>query len=99
MSSYEDHIEYRDGPAGRRAALVRGPDVWEVVSTEPDVRGRAQRIAAVAEYLRLSVQQVSAAFDYYDDHRAEIDAWVAENGRVAHKAYVAWSGSPGASHH
>jgi len=98
VRSYGGHICYREGPAGRRAALVSGPDVWEVVTTEPDVRGRAQRIAAVAEYLSLGVEPVTAAFAYYDDHRAEIDAWVAENNRVAEEAHAAWRASQAPSH-
>ena len=31
----EDHpgVVFRDGPAGRRAALAGGPDIWEVIAT------------------------------------------------------------------
>lgn len=93
VSSYGGHIDYREGVSGRRAVLVNGPDVWEVVTTEPDVPERARRIAAVAEYLSLGVESVTAAFAYYDDHRREIDAWVAENRRISEQAHAAWRAS------
>ena len=86
VDSYGGYIEHRDGPGGRRAGVVGGPDVWEVVTTEPGVSGRERRVAAVAEYLSLSVEQVAAAFRYYDDHRQEIDAWVAENDALSEES-------------
>jgi hypothetical protein len=63
MDSYGGHIRYAEGPAGRRAMLVRGPDVWEVVTCEPDAGSRAERIPAIADYLALSIEQVTAAFE------------------------------------
>jgi hypothetical protein len=90
VPSYDRLITHRGGPSRSRAALIGGPDVWEVISTEPDVPGRTQRIAAVAAYLSLTVEQVSAAFGCYDDHRAEVDAFVTANRQAADEAHAAW---------
>jgi hypothetical protein len=72
----EDHpgIVFRDGPAGRRAALAGGPDVWEVIET---LRGTElageEAVAAAAEWGNLPVGQVRLAVRYYGDFRQEID--------------------------
>ncbi len=59
-------IVFRDGPSGRRAALVNGPDVWEVVSAVVDSDiPPGQREERVADLLDLSVAQVRAAMAYY----------------------------------
>src|SRR5258708_1732235 len=43
-------IVYRDGPTGRRAGLVGGPDVWEVVRAVRGAPGKGdQRVRRVAE--------------------------------------------------
>ncbi|WP_211659253.1 hypothetical protein [Phytoactinopolyspora halophila] len=84
-------IVFRDGPTGRRAALVGGPDVWEVVAALrlSSARGEAA-VAATAEEMSLSVAQVKTALDYYGAYPDEIDAQVAENERAAEDAYAAW---------
>ena|SRR5918992_2332319 len=84
-------VVFRDGPSGRRAALVPGPDVWEVVAAlrHSTARGEAALSAAAAE-MGLSVAQVKTALDYYGSYPDEIDEQVAENERVADEAYAAW---------
>lgn len=84
-------IVFRDGPTGRRAALVAGPDVWEVVAAlrHSSARGEAA-VAAVAEDLDLSMAMVQTALDYYGGYPDEIDAEVAENERAAEEAFAAW---------
>ena len=78
----EDHpgIVFRDGPAGRRAALAAGPDVWEVIET---LRGTGltgeQAIAATAEWGALSPAQVREAVRYYAEFQAEVDERIAFN--------------------
>jgi hypothetical protein len=98
VDSYSGHITHRDGPSGPRAALIGGPDVWEVISTEPDVPGRAPRVGAVAEYLGLTVEQVAVAFGYYDDHRAEVDARVTANRHAADEGHTGWLRRKSSSH-
>jgi hypothetical protein len=48
-------VVFRDGASGRRAALIGGPDVWEVVGglLRGDVRPE-DRISHAAEHLGLS---------------------------------------------
>lgn len=72
-----DHpqIVFRSGPAGRRAALVAGPEVVDVVGA---IRGGdlppEQRRARAAELLSIPESAVDAALDYYGDFAEEIDA-------------------------
>jgi uncharacterized protein (DUF433 family) len=89
----EDHpgILFRDGPAGRRAALAGGPDVWEIVET---LRGTGltgeQAIAATAEWGNLSHAQVRMAVRYYADFREEVDERIAHNRAEADRQQAAW---------
>lgn len=84
-------IVFRDGPTGRRAALVVGPDVWEVVAAlrYTSARGDAA-VSVAAEDMGLSTAQVKSALDYYGSFPDEIDEQVAENERAADDAYAAW---------
>ncbi len=84
-------IVFRDGPAGRRAALAAGPDVWEVVETlqSAEVKGEAA-IAATAEWGALTPAQVRAAVRYYGDYPDEIDARIRENRELADRELAAW---------
>ena len=40
-------ITFKDGPAGRRARLVGGPDVWEVIGAVRSVRESDPALARV----------------------------------------------------
>jgi hypothetical protein len=67
-------IVYRDGPTGRRAGLVGGPDVWEVVRALKTIPGRPeQRVRALAEQLGLGTDRIRLAVDFYAAHPEEID--------------------------
>ncbi len=90
IHGYGGHLVMADGPAGPRARLRRGPDVWELVGVEPDVRDPDERVAAIAEYLSLSEAEVRAALDYYANHHAEVDEFVAENERAYREGYAQW---------
>lgn len=84
-------IVFRDGPAGRRAALALGPDVWEVVRVlrELDERGDAA-VSAAVELLHLAPSQVRAAIRYYGAYLQEIDAEIAEADTASVEAEDAW---------
>jgi hypothetical protein len=84
-------VVFRDGPSGRRAALVTGPDVWEVVAAlgRSTARGEAA-VAATADEMELSVAQVKTALDYYGSFPDEIDDQIVENERAADEAHAAW---------
>src|SRR5215469_8166139 len=54
-------ITFRDGPTGRRAGLVGGPDVWEVVMWADDLAGEDNPLAVLAEESTLTRAQIDAA--------------------------------------
>ena len=84
-------VVFRDGPAGRRAALAAGPDVWEVVETLQQVDGTGEEaIANAATWASLTPAQVRAAMRYYGDFPEEIDAWIRENREEADRQQAAW---------
>lgn len=69
-------ITFRPGPAGRRAGLVGGPDVWEVVRDVLAAResGRTDPVVWVSRTTDLSEAQIRLALAYYAAYPAEIDA-------------------------
>lgn len=77
-------VFFRDGPAGRRAVLVGGPDVWEVIAA---VRSAPEKgdllIGAVAEGMGIAPERVRIAIRYYAEFPAEIDRWIDANEREA----------------
>lgn len=90
IPGYGGHLLMADGPAGSRARLRSGPDVWELVGVEADVLDPDERVRAIAAYLSLSEAEVRAALDYYGDHRTEVDEFVAENERAYREGYAHW---------
>src|SRR5207302_9053771 len=63
-------IVVKPGPAGRRAALAGGPDVWEAIGALRHTRGsESKRVAAVGDQLGLHERQVLLALDYAAAHR------------------------------
>lgn len=84
-------IVFRDGPSGRRAALIAGPDVWEVVAAMQISSVRADAaIVATADEMNLSVAQVQTALKYFGRFPEEINEQVTENERAADEAQQAW---------
>ena len=79
----QDHpgIRFVDGPAGRRAALVGGPDVWEIIDT---ARAYEFDTAEILEaYPWLSAERLDIATRYFDSFADEIDALIAAIRQVA----------------
>lgn len=65
-------VTYRDGPAGRRAALQGGPDIWEIIRDVKQARGRGQtRVSHVARDAGLDESDVRLA-----DH---LHRWAEQN--------------------
>jgi hypothetical protein len=84
-------ITFRDGPAGRRAALAGGPDVWEVIDTLQRTGEKGDRaILATAEWGALTVAEVRAAVRYYGEHGDEIHARIRLNREEAERHQEAW---------
>lgn len=67
-------ITFRDGPTGRRAGLVGGPDVWEVAMWVEDLSGDPDPMAAVVEDSLVTRPQVEAALRYRTAYPDEIVA-------------------------
>jgi hypothetical protein len=84
-------IVFRAGPAGRRPGLVGGPDVWEVARLLREVEPRGEAaIPVTAEATGLTVEQVTAALNYYAAFRDEIDEWIEDIDREAEWMEQAW---------
>lgn len=79
-------VVYRDGPAGRRAALIGGPDVWEVVAALRSTPGRGERrLRRLAEEVGQPLARLRTAVDFYAAFPAEIDARIEANERAAQR--------------
>jgi len=94
----EEHpgIVFRPGPTGRRAGLVGGPDVWEVIGALQAVRAEdsdladESLVAVVAEATGLSPRVVRIAIRYYAAYPAEVEERIAANHEAAQEAEAAW---------
>ncbi|MDQ3681206.1 MAG: CopG family transcriptional regulator [Actinomycetota bacterium] len=84
-------ITFRDGPTGRRAALVGGPDVWEVVAglVGGDVSA-GDRVQRAVEVFGLRREQVDAVLAYYAEFTDEIDDQAEANLVAADQAEALW---------
>jgi hypothetical protein len=80
-------IRFADGPSGRRARLLGGPDVWEAIVVAKDNDGD---LAETAAYLEIPLGRVQAAAFYYAAHPREIDEQIECNRREAHDAHAAF---------
>jgi hypothetical protein len=89
-------ITFKDGPAGRRARLVGGPDVWEVIGAirsvreaEPALAGD-EVLAVVAETSGTPAPFIRAALSYWGDYPAEVDDFLDQAHAEAAQARAAW---------
>ncbi|HEU0189926.1 MAG TPA: hypothetical protein VFR17_01450 [Mycobacterium sp.] len=87
---------FRDGPAGRRARLIGGPDVWEVARAlrsarvaEPDLDGPSL-VALVSDTSGVEPRLVRAAIAYQAAFPAEIDGWIDRAETEATEAHQRW---------
>lgn len=67
-------ITFRDGPTGRRAGLVGGPDVWEVSMWVEDLADEADPAAALVADGVVTRAQIDAALRYRAAYPDEIAA-------------------------
>ncbi len=67
-------ITFRDGPTGRRAGLISGPDIWEVVLWLEDLASEADPVRTLMAEQDLSRAQIDAALRYRDAYPEEIQA-------------------------
>ena len=79
-------IVYRDGPTGRRAGIVGGPDVWEIVRAVAHAKGRGEaRLRAVAEAHDLPLGRARLAVEFYAAFPGEIDERMEADERAARR--------------
>ena len=72
-------ITFTDGPTGRRATLINGPDVWEVV--EPFLVAGKDWQALRESYPHLDEALLRTAVRYYEAYPGEIEARISLNGQ------------------
>lgn len=93
-----DHpaIVFRDGPTGRRAVVVGGPDVWEIVRAVKSARAHEsdfdgdETVALVVDNTGASARHVRAAISYWSQFPDEIDAQIALADQAEQQALDAW---------
>ena len=70
-------IVFRDGPAGRRAVIAGGPDVWEVISAARSASEHGDElVAALADRLGLTQQTIRMAVRYYAEFPDSIERFI-----------------------
>jgi hypothetical protein len=95
-SAAEDGVSFRDGPSGRRAVLIGGPDVWEVVrvvrsvrASEPDLDAEAVVRLAV-ETMGLPPGKVRTALEYWEAYPEEIEQQINDADEAERVAEELW---------
>jgi hypothetical protein len=89
-------VTFREGATGRRAGLVGGPDIWEVVravrsarSAEPALAENAL-LAMVADNTGLPLRLLRTALRYWAAYPDEVDAEIAAADAAELAAERAW---------
>lgn len=84
-------VVFRDGPSGRRPALVGGPEVVDVIGAiiGGDIPAAERRYRA-ANLLGVPEALVDTALAYYADYTNEIDELLAERTLLANEAEASW---------
>jgi hypothetical protein len=94
----EEHpgVLFRDGPSGRRAVLIGGPDVWEVVrvvrsarAAEPDLDVEAV-VGLAVETMGLPPGRVRVALDYWAAYPDEIEQQIRDADEAERAAEALW---------
>jgi hypothetical protein len=70
-------ITFRDGPSGRRAAVVGGPDVWEIVMWLQDLAEENEPLQVLAAEQGISRSLIDAALRYQEAYPDEVAARIA----------------------
>jgi hypothetical protein len=77
-------ISFRNGPAGRRAIVSGGPDVWEVIVAARTAPERGEELVdALAERIGISREKVRIATRYFGEYPDEIDRMIAISAEEA----------------
>jgi hypothetical protein len=83
-------IAFNPGPTGRRAVVMGGPDVWELIGGFPEGDFSDEAVKYVAQSLLLPEWKVRAGLRYYSEFRDEIDDRIRLNDEAAERGYAEW---------
>jgi hypothetical protein len=89
-------VMFRDGRTGRRAVLVGGPDVREVIRAVKSARAAepgldaAAVLALVEANTGVPARLIDVAVRYWSSYPEEIDAWIADTDALEVEAAAAW---------
>jgi hypothetical protein len=89
-------IVFRPGPTGRRAGLVGGPDVWEVVRAVKSARAHEPDLAEddlltlIADNTGIPGRLIRVAVRYWASYPDEVDAEIAAAEAADDAAEDAW---------
>ncbi len=94
----EDHpgVIFRNGPTGRRAVLIGGPDVREVIRAVKSARAAETDLDAddivtlVSTNTGVPAHLVDTAIRYWAGYPNEVDAWIGEIESLEEQALLAW---------
>jgi uncharacterized protein (DUF433 family) len=87
---HDEHplIYFREGEAGRRAALLGTRlDVADVMTT---IWQNENSVEEAADYLEIPVEHVDACLRYYADYKDEIDTWIEQSKAIALRERERW---------
>ena len=88
-------VAFREGPAGRRAVVAGGPDVWEVVRAVRSARAAEpgldsdELLTVVSENTGVPSRHLRIAIAYYTDYPDEVDEVMADANRAEQAAEIA----------
>ena len=69
---------------GRRAVVIGGPDVWEVIAAARSAPERGEELVrGLAERIGTPVEKIRSAIRYYSEFPEEVDRFIAANEREA----------------
>jgi hypothetical protein len=94
-------VIFRDGPAGRRARLVGGPDVVQIVRTVNSARQAepaltsTELVGIVSETSGVPEPLIRAAIAYWADYPTEVDALMARADEEEARARQRWEREQG----
>lgn len=83
-------IVFRNGPAGRRAVVVGGPDVWEVVAAARSAPESGEALVdALASRIGVPSERIRVATRYYAEYPEEVDLFIARVEQEAERLELA----------
>jgi len=93
-----DHpgVMFRDGPTGRRAALVGGPDIWEIIRAVKSARaaeprlGEDKLLSVVASNAGTTLRLLRTALRYWAAHPTEVEQEITAADTAERAAERSW---------